>query len=171
MTKPAYHIHGEYACFYPGPFSQWYKSPIQDGELTFTCAEQMLMYRKAKLFNDGDVMHMIMRTNNPREHKHLGRQVKNYKNDVWVKVRQEIAVQNNFLKFTQNEELKKLLLSTGDLTLVEASPYDIIWGIGRGLDFPYLANKNQWRGQNILGYALTEVKRRIREQEKESENL
>lgn len=162
-NKPAYHIHGEYACFYPGPFSQWYKSPIKDGEFTFTCAEQRIMYCKADLFNDKFIMQKIMETSNPREHKHLGRQVKDFDNQEWLKVRKDIAIQTNFLKFTQHQDLKDLLLSTGDLTLVEASPYDIIWGIGRGLDFPYLANKNQWRGENLLGYVLTEVKGIIRQ--------
>ena len=163
--KPAYYVHGDYACFYPGPFSQWYKSPIEDNGITFTCAEQILMYRKADMFGDNFVKEKILATSNPREHKHLGRQVRNFDNKAWLKVRHGIAVEINLLKFTQNPELKELLLGTGDLILVEASLHDTIWGIGRGLDFPYLADKSQWRGENVLGYALTEVKNKIRQSE------
>ena len=32
-------------------------------------------------------------------------------------------------KFSQNEDLKQILLETGDRILVEGSPYDKIWGV------------------------------------------
>ncbi len=61
-------------------------------------------------------------------------------------------------KFEQNPELKDFLLSTGDLVLVEAGPGDCIWGIGLGQDNSKAQNPETWRGQNLLGFALMDVR-------------
>lgn len=53
------------------------------------------------------------------------------------------------------------MLATGDRELVEASPDDRIWGIG----FEAVkadANRDQW-GENLLGLALMNVRKRLRE--------
>ena len=54
------------------------------------------------------------------------------------------------------------LLSTGDKILVEASPMDTIWGIGFGKDNEKAYNIASWRGKNLLGFALMEVRDEIR---------
>ena len=54
------------------------------------------------------------------------------------------------------------LLSTGDSVLVEASPYDNIWGISLAASSPEAQNPVQWRGQNLLGFALMEVRDELR---------
>ena len=64
----------------------------------------------------------------------------------------------NYLKFSQHEDLRERLLATGDRILAEASPYDLIWGIGyRAKDDLALDQKN-WRGQNLLGKILMSVR-------------
>jgi ribA/ribD-fused uncharacterized protein len=72
-------------------------------------------------------------------------------------VKKNIVYKGNQLKFDQNEKLKKILLQTKGL-LVEASPYDTIWGIGLAEDHPDATNINKWRGQNLLGYILTNLR-------------
>lgn len=94
--------------------------------------------------------------------KKLGRQVQGYDDAVWAKVRQQISVRGNYEKFSQNEDLKEYLLSTGDKILVEASPKDIIWGIGLDEVSPDAPKPGNWRGQNILGFALMEVREIIK---------
>lgn len=64
--------------------------------------------------------------------------------------------------FSQNMELKAFLLSTGDAILAEASPYDGIWGIRMQADAPDIVNPLKWRGQNLLGFALMEVRDELR---------
>jgi len=54
------------------------------------------------------------------------------------------------------------LLSTGDKILVEASPMDTIWGIGLGKDNEKAQNIAAWRGKNLLGFAVMEVRDEIR---------
>ena len=65
----------------------------------------------------------------------------------------------NFLyQFSQNEHLKEKLFSTYPKKLVEASPHDQIWGIGLHADDPRALNESEWRGTNLLGRILTEVR-------------
>lgn len=153
-----FQVHGNYACFYKSKVSQWHMCKIKDGDITFNCAEQAMMYRKAELFNDEKSMKLILQSDSPREQQLLGRKVKNFNLDIWNQNAREIVYQNNLLRFSQNEYLKEILLSAGDLTFVEASPYDKIWGIGRGMDYPYLADRSKWLGKNWLGFTLTRVK-------------
>jgi predicted NAD-dependent protein-ADP-ribosyltransferase YbiA (DUF1768 family) len=74
----------------------------------------------------------------------------------------ELVVQGNLHKFGQDAALKAHLLSTGDDVLVEASPTDRIWGIGMAASNPDAKNPSKWRGQNLLGKALMEVRARLR---------
>ena len=66
-------VRGKYAFFYGGPLSQWYKCKIIDDNLEFNCTEQMMMYRKAELFNDTESMKLILDEKSPKEQKLLGK--------------------------------------------------------------------------------------------------
>ena len=66
----------------------------------------------------------------------------------------------NYAKYTQNEDLKTKLLATGATKLVEASPYDRIWGIGYD-SYSAIENIDDW-GQNLLGKILTELAQEIK---------
>ena len=67
-------------------------------------------------------------------------------------------MEGNKAKFGQNPKLKEFLLSTGDSILVEASPYDKIWGIGLDRETALKGTVGQWKGENLLGCALMEVR-------------
>jgi len=62
------------------------------------------------------------------------------------------------LQFSQNKKLKEHLYSTIGKILVEASPYDRVWGIGLTQDDEMAWSRATWQGKNLLGYALTEVR-------------
>jgi len=70
-------------------------------------------------------------------------------------------VDANLAKFSQNPQLKAFLLGTGSRILVEASPVDKIWGIGLAQDNPAAENPKQWKGLNLLGFALMEVRQQL----------
>lgn len=77
-----------------------------------------------------------------------------------------IVEEGNWWKFTaskEKENFKSGLLATGERELVEASPEDRIWGIGFDAANAE-ANRDKW-GENLLGLALMNVRKRIREQE------
>ena len=148
----------KFTFFWSGPFSQWFRSKFSVGAMTFNCAEQFMMYKKAMMFKDIEIARKIMKSTNPKEHKALGRKVNNFNPKKWADESFEIVKEGNRTKFMQNPHLSKILQDTANTTLVEASPYDKIWGIGLREDDPRAKDKNQWQGKNLLGYALTEVR-------------
>ncbi|SDW42628.1 hypothetical protein SAMN05421504_101547 [Amycolatopsis xylanica] len=104
----------------------------------------------------------IRKASHPNEAKTLGRQITGFDEQAWTKHRHDIVVAGNLAKFGQNAELKTFLLNTGDRVLVEASPLDRIWGIGLAEDDERAADPNRWLGLNMLGFALMEVRERLR---------
>lgn len=118
---------------------------------------------------ESSVTNDILSPNSPAPHprtlRDLGRQIPNFDEEVWVKERYAIVVEGNYLKFTQNEDLKRRLLGTGDRELVEASPRDRIWGVGFGKATAG-SQRERW-GLNLLGKALMETRARLRKEEEE----
>ncbi|MFD0991640.1 NADAR family protein [Tenacibaculum geojense] len=156
-------LNEEYYFFYETnhPFSQWHKSEFKIDNLTFNSAEQYMMFRKAELFNDNEIADKIMSTSNVREQKKLGRQVKGFDIEIWNRNALDIVYKGNKAKFEQNSEHLKLLISTKGKTIVEASPYDKIWGIGLDSDNEDSYNPLKWKGTNWLGIVLTELRQNL----------
>lgn len=157
MKETSTHIY-----FWGSIYSQWAKTSFSDGENKFSTAEQYMMYSKAMLFGDRDVAAQILQTNDPKKQKALGRKVKGFNEDTWNKEKLNIVIKGNTLKFSQNESLKKQLLSTGDKVLVEGSPYDKIWGVGLKWDDPKILDESKWQGENLLGEALMAVRIKLK---------
>ncbi len=150
-----------------GFLSNWYKSPfVLDGQ-RFSCVEQYMMYRKAAVFGDSEIMDLILDTEDPGTIKDLGRRVQNYDNDVWSSCRQVIVYRALLAKFEQNSDLKQKLMDTGDAILAECAHDDKIWGIGRYPTDDRRLDPKQWIGQNLLGYALMEVREQLKKNRKE----
>lgn len=144
------------------PFSNWYPSIFTHDGITFTRGEQYMMFRKAVMFEDKETATAIMSTDNPKEQKELGRLVKNYNEAAWSAVREKVMVAGLFEKFNQIPKLKEALLATGDTIIAEASPYDLVWGIGFTADQPEAVDQAKWRGQNLLGKVLMKVRNEIK---------
>lgn len=142
--------------------SQWYDCTFSVDGVIYHTAEQYMMAQKAHLFGDEETLEKIMSANHPRAYKQLGRTVRGYNEKVWKERREEIVKTGNLNKFGQNSRLRRFLLETDDFVLVEASPYDRIWGIGMYADDPYARDPRQWRGQNLLGFALMDVRETLR---------
>ena len=140
------------------------------GNITKACLSQWypceFMAQKALLFEDKDTYNKIMEAEHPKKYQSLGRKVKNFSETVWNQHKYNIVVEGNFCKFSQNENLKSFLLGTSSRILVEASPYDAIWGIKMAADDKNIENPLMWKGENLLGFALMEVRDRLNEMEK-----
>ena len=143
-------------------FSQWWLSSFEVDKVIYKTAEHWMMVKKAELFNDNEILEKIIKANSPAEAKKLGREVKNYDDKLWLANRYEIVKQGNYHKFSQNTDLKTFLLNTKDRVLVEASPVDPIWGIGMASDHKDVMNPEKWKGLNLLGFALMEVRDELR---------
>ena len=88
--------------------------------------------------------------------------MRNFDNAVWDCVREDDVLAGNFAKFSQNPTMKHHLLSTGTKRLAEASPFDPVWGIDLRADDPKARDPRGWRGNNLLGKALSTVRDAIR---------
>lgn len=139
-------------------FSQWYLSDFTVHGVLYNCAEKYMMAEKARLFKDYETLQEILDAENQQEIKVLGRKIKNFNEELWNREKYEIVKRGNLAKFSQDENLKEFLLITGDKIIVEASPYDCIWGIGMSANDENIENPIDWKGENLLGFALMEVR-------------
>lgn len=144
-------------------FSNFLYSPFRHQGIMFKWSEQAIMYRKAKLFGADKIADKILKAQTPKECKDLGRSREiAFDGDVWDKVKEDLYKSVLIDKFS-NPQLKRKLLDTGNKILVEASPYDKIWGIGLSDDHPDAENPSKWRGQNLLGKVLMAVRSELSE--------
>ncbi|WP_432664407.1 NADAR family protein [Wukongibacter baidiensis] len=138
--------------------SQWWKSKFTIDTSHYCCMEQYMMAEKARIFNDQDMLDAILKSNSPKQIKEFGRKVRHFDEEIWRRKRSAIILNGNFAKFLQDNELKQYLIQTKGKVLVEASPFDKIWGIGLSVDDENIKNPLLWKGQNLLGFALMEVR-------------
>lgn len=140
-------------------FSNFYQpaSFVLNG-VKFNCSEQCFMAAKAYTFNDLLIYQQIMEANDPKEQKRLGRLIKGFDVELWNRISYNAMFRACMAKFSQNSQFKQMLLETGDKCLVEASPYDGVWGIKLGIDNPDIFDRSKWQGLNRLGNVLNEVR-------------
>ena len=141
--------------------SQWWEQPFEIKGISYPTAEHWMMAGKARLFKDQEILAQIIVAKHPHQAKKLGRKVRNFDQKIWEANRYEIVLEGNIAKFEQNEALQTYLKSTKDSIMVEASPYDKIWGIGMKKDNPKAQDMATWNGLNLLGFALMEVRELI----------
>lgn len=142
-------------------FSQWWRSSFVVDELGYATAEHYMMAQKARLFGDEEMLAKIITASEPAQAKKLGRRVRGFDQLTWERNRFDLVVAGNLAKFSQHDDLREFLLSTGNQVLVEASPRDRIWGIGMSAANEKASDPQQWRGLNLLGFALMTVRTQL----------
>jgi len=164
-------VSGWASQWFPASFTATVKIEGQEQAVIFPSTEHWMMTQKALLFSDVSIAREVLSLTGTSKSemayvKSLGRKVKNFDEDVWKGERKRIVLEGNLLKFRQNDELRKKLMETGDKMIVESSPRDRIWGIGYG-EKNAISNAGKW-GLNLLGKALVETRRILREEETKS---
>lgn len=152
-----YNGYQDFSNFAYTPFEISSKSS-PTGRLRFTSSEQFIMWSKAVLFKDFETRDKILKETDPLAIKKLGRTVRNFKEDVWKGWDAAILKQALSLKFSQNEDLKKKLLETGDAILAEANMFDKKYGVGLSGNDPKINDPACWKGYNMMGNMLMEVR-------------
>jgi ribA/ribD-fused uncharacterized protein len=138
--------------------SQWYDAPFMIDGCRYPTAEHYMMAEKAALFGDEEVRARILEAPHPGAAKALGRQVRGFDEERWLVQRFAVVVRGSEAKFGQHPALGRFLRETGTRILVEASPVDPVWGIGLAQQDERARDPNQWRGLNLLGFALMQVR-------------
>lgn len=141
------------------PLSNWWVSEpaIPYDNHTFTSTESLFMYLKAKVFRD-DVMAERIANAHYDDAKKLGRLIQNFSDEVWERERENAMYIAIKAKLAVDEVFRDTLLSEEykGKTFVEASPTDKVWGIRRSISDAYQGK--EWRGLNLLGKLLTELR-------------
>lgn len=144
-----------------GCLSQWWPSAFTVDGMRYPTAEHWMMAGKARLFGDEASAARILAVQHPGEAKKLGRLVRGFDEETWLRHRWELVVAGNIAKFGQDPALRAYLLGTGSRVLVEASPVDRVWGIGLAAADERAADPARWEGLNLLGFALMEARARL----------
>ena len=150
--------YGYFSNFYPSKFVINADIINKSGQITVYTAEQAIMWLKALLMGDEYHVNAIANERSPAQCKKYGRRVSPWDQAVWEKYRDKIAFEVLSLKFA-DPRLKKLLLETGTEILAEAAANDKIWGIG--LSVAEAQKGTAWRGQNVLGNTLMQVRENL----------
>ena len=145
-----------------GYLSNWFISYFIVDDMKFSSVEQYMMYQKAICFCDTGIAEKIMQTDDVASIKLFGRSVSNYDDSVWSNVREKVVFDGLMAKFSQNIDLKKQLLDTNDSILAECAVKDLIWSIGISMKDPNRFDITKWRGKNLLGYTLMQVREKLR---------
>ena len=170
-------ITDDYVAFWGSVFSNFYPCDIHVTEdwwgnnvdIHFSSSEQYFMWLKATEFDDYETAEKILGAKTPKEAKKLGREVKNFDDEEWCEVREAAMWNAVWLKFSQNEDLKKIITDPifSKKSFVEGSPVDKIWGVGLVWNDPKIADKKNWSGLNLLGKTLDNVRMQLLSDEKD----
>jgi ribA/ribD-fused uncharacterized protein len=142
--------------------SQWWPAAFTVDGVRYTSAEHYMMAAMARLSGDARAVEKILAAPHPGAAKELGRQVRGFDEQRWAEHHFDVVVAANIAKFGQHQQLRDFLVGTGSRVLVEASPRDRVWGIGLAADDERAGSPELWQGLNLLGFALMEVRHRLR---------
>jgi ribA/ribD-fused uncharacterized protein len=148
MTQHTQEIHfystrGEHGCF-----SNFSRHSIFLHGKQWPTSEH---YFQAQKFHGTEHEEAVRRCKTPREAADLGRSRKLPLRRDWESVKDQVMLEAVRAKFTQHEDLKAILLGTGDAVLVEHTARDSYWGDG-----------GDGSGRNVLGRILMRVRDELR---------
>jgi ribA/ribD-fused uncharacterized protein len=138
-----YHVSDEYGCF-----SNFAPYPIQVDGKQWQTSEH---YFQAQKFEGAQHQEAIRRTKSPMIAARMGRDRKKPLRRDWESVKVAIMRKAVRAKFTQHEDLRRILLSTSDARIVEHTENDSYWGDG-----------GDGSGKNMLGRILMEIREELR---------
>ncbi|MBR5426040.1 MAG: NADAR family protein [Clostridiales bacterium] len=148
-----------------GCFCNWYPAEFDYAGRHYLHSEQFMMYQKVMMFGQTALGDEIMHTADPEQCKILGREFfDGFDAALWKKTRFVVVKRGIRAKFSQNPQMMDTLLATGNAILAECSPRDKDWGILLSTSDPEVQDITKWRGENLLGQVLMEVREELREE-------
>lgn len=113
-------------------------------------------YYQAQKFTEPDMRNKIRKAAKPVIAKNLARKylARKYRRAIrpdWDEVKDAVMERAVGAKFAQHEELRRLLLATGNKELEECAPTDTYWGVGC-----------EGSGLNKLGKLIAQIRANLR---------
>ncbi len=150
-----------------GPLSLQSSHPFEINSRTWPTAQHFVSGRLAQLTGNKQAFDRIMSKNDSAHAARMFLELLNVENpnklNLWREKRYEVLVRCTFWKALKNEEALRYLLSTGKQILVATSKYNDTFGAGIGRDSSDLKFPQRWPGQNLLGFALMESRKKLRQ--------
>ena len=142
--------------FWGSEYSNWYREEIDMGWGKFSSGEQALMYIKCYMHGQLDYCNKVLSEHNPRKLKAIGQAMPGYSESLWASKRLSVMVSILIEKFESSQRLRTLLLDDyfAKRRFVEASPQDVIFGVGISERDDTILDPTNWKGTNILGTSL-----------------
>ena len=131
-----------------GAFSNFARYPVRMKKKTWPTSEH---YFQAQKFAGTPREDQIRKAKSPGIAARMGRDRSAKLRPDWERVKDSIMYDVVKAKFTQHDDLRELLLGTGDAKLVEHTERDAYWGDG-----------GDGRGKNMLGRILMRVREELR---------
>jgi len=140
---------------------------ISDEQRRVRCAfsEKAIMLCKAAVMGDRATYFKVAGAEEPFEAKRLGKQVEPWDDNLWFETVCSVAYTVVYQKFKQIPACSSILLDTGESLIAEATRADSRWGIGLDKGDERVRRPSEWRGSNVLGWALAEVRAKLRQEE------
>lgn len=139
-------------------FSNHYSSPFTVDDVEFCTMEQFLAHSRARFANDQFLMDRALSSPDPADAKRILNLLREAPGQAeWEEERHDIVLSGLLAKFRQSNDLREYLISSEERELGEASK-NKTWGIGMSLSDKDRLNVHQWKGGNLLGKTLMEVR-------------
>ncbi|CAB3396834.1 unnamed protein product [Caenorhabditis bovis] len=126
----------------------------------FCCNEQFYMFNKASLFGDERAMREILGSKNPKEMKKLAgaHSIANWDERIWNSHKDDVMRKGSMAKYSSAAHLRFALFLTTGSELLECSPFDRYWGIGKEINEAIGCLPDGIAGKNRLGMILDEIR-------------
>lgn len=143
---------------------------IRVKSMVYHCAKQALAAELAKTFKDDEGFRKIIDTQTPAEVSYSYENVKDSKKvtpDEWANATKKLLYDILVAKFRQYPALLSRLLETGDAVLAYYQPKDTLLGIGISTDDVHAKSPIYWKGQNLVGSILMDIRGTLRKEVEE----
>jgi ribA/ribD-fused uncharacterized protein len=145
VTLYFYSTRSEYGCF-----SNFSRHGLELDGVWWPTSEH---YFQAQKFAGTPHAEQIRKVNSPRDAANMGRDRQRPLRPDWETVKDDIMRRAVLKKFQTHDEIREILLGTGEEELVENAPHDYYWGCGK-----------DGSGRNQLGLILMEVREILRQE-------
>jgi ribA/ribD-fused uncharacterized protein len=139
-------------------FSTMSNHEIEIEGTKYPSVEHYYQAMKAIAFKDDETLKKIMKTKTSKAVKALGNKVKDFNEEKWNEQRFDAMYKAVRAKFVQHPELREKLVETGDKKIGYADARDMYWSIGTSMGLEKAKSPSKWRGQNVLGKILMELR-------------